>query len=109
MRWAAADPLSYRRHRSSTCIDGRFPQAYGVRVDIEASARKHGVTDDDMTHALLHHWRAFETDDDSVRMFIGPSASAQPLEVGVVTDADGTAIIHAMPARKKFLKGWWTP
>jgi hypothetical protein len=78
-------------------------------VDIEASARKHGVTDDDMIHALRHHWRAFETDDPAVTMFIGPSNRGDPLETGVVTDDDGTAVIHAMPARSKFLKGWWTP
>ncbi len=77
-------------------------------MDIEASARKHGVNDDDMLHALRHHWRAFETDDPAVTMFIGPSTSTAPLEVGVVTDADGVAIIHAMPAREKFLTGWWT-
>jgi len=76
-------------------------------VDIEASARKHGVHDDDMLHALRHHWRAFETDDDDVTMFIGPSGNAHPLEVGVVTDDEGSAVIHAMPARQKFLKGWW--
>jgi hypothetical protein len=40
-------------------------------VGIEASARKHGVSDDDEGHALRHHWRAFETDDDAVTMFIG--------------------------------------
>ncbi len=74
-------------------------------MDIEASARKHGVSDDDMLHALRHHWRAFETDDDAVTMFVGPSTSAQPVEVGVVTDDEGTAVIHAMQARKKFLKG----
>jgi hypothetical protein len=74
-------------------------------VDIEASARKHGVSDDDMLHALRHHWQAFETDDDAVTMFIGPSTSADPLEVAVVTDDDGTAVIHAMRARAKFLKG----
>jgi hypothetical protein len=51
-------------------------------VDIEASARKHGVSDDDTLHALRHHWQAFEADDDA-----------------------GTAVIHAMHARKKFLKG----
>jgi hypothetical protein len=78
-------------------------------VDIEASARKHGVSDDDMLHALRHHWRAFETDDPDVTMFIGPSKSAEPLEVGVVTDHDGVAVIHAMPARRTFLTGWWTP
>ncbi|MDK1010797.1 MAG: hypothetical protein QGM46_03045 [Actinomycetota bacterium] len=52
-------------------------------MDIEASARRHGVPDEDMLHALRHHWRAFETDD------------------------QGAAIIHAMAAREKFLKGWW--
>jgi hypothetical protein len=78
-------------------------------VDIEASARKRGVSDDDMLHALRHHWRGFETDDPDVTMFIGPSANGEPLEIGVVDDAVGVAIIHAMPARSKFLKGWWTP
>jgi hypothetical protein len=77
-------------------------------VDIEASARKHGVRDDDMLHALRHHWRAFETDDPAVTMFIGPSTAGEPIEVGVVTDHEGTAVIPAMRARPKFLKGWWT-
>ena len=82
---------------------------YGPVVDIEASARKHGVRDDDMLHAIQHHWRAFETDDPDVTMFIGPTTNSDPLEVGVVTDAEGVAVIHAMSARAKFLKGWWTP
>lgn len=69
-------------------------------MDIEASARKHGVTDEDMLHALRYHWRAFETDDPAVTMFIGPSREAEPLQVGVVTDEDGTAVIHAMKARE---------
>ena len=78
-------------------------------MDIEASAHKHGVLDDDMLHAVRHHWRAFETDDPDVTMFIGPPMTSAPLEVGVVTDYDGVAIIHAMPARNKFLTGWWSP
>jgi len=78
-----------------------------VTVDVEPAARKHGVTDDDMLHAIRHHWRAFETDDPSVTMFIGPSRAGEPLEVGVVEDDDGVAVIHAMTARAKFLKGWW--
>jgi hypothetical protein len=44
-------------------------------VDIEASARKHGVHNEDMVHAYRLHWRAFETDDPTVTMFIGPSGS----------------------------------
>jgi hypothetical protein len=62
-------------------------------VDIEASARKHGVPDEYMLHALRQHWRAFETDDPAVTMFIGPSRAAEPLEVGVVCDNEGTAVI----------------
>lgn len=77
-------------------------------MDIEPSARKHGVREEDMLHALRHHLRAFETDDPAVVMFVGPSTGGEPLEIGVVTDEDGTAIIHAMTARPKFLKGWWT-
>lgn len=49
-------------------------------VDIEASARKHDVRDDDMLHALRHHWRAFEIDDPAVTMYIGPATNAVPLE-----------------------------
>ena len=56
----------------------------------EASARTHGDTDDDMIHAPPHHWSAFETDNPAVTMFIGPSNNGDPLEVGVVTDDDGT-------------------
>lgn len=78
-------------------------------MDIEASARRHGVHDDDMLHAYRHHRRAFATDDPSVTMFIGPDRTGAPLEVGVVVDDDGEAIIHCMSARDKFLGGWWLP
>lgn len=42
-------------------------------------------------------------------MFIGPAQDGSAIEVGVVVDDDGEAVIHCMPARAKFLKGWWTP
>jgi hypothetical protein len=42
-------------------------------------------------------------------MLIGPATSGEPLEVGVVVDDVGVAIIHAMRARPKFLRGWWAP
>ena len=74
-------------------------------MDVEPAARKHGVTDDDMLHTLRHHWRAFETDDPQVTMFIGPSRAGEPLEVGVVEDDEGVAVIHAMAARELVLEG----
>ena len=78
-------------------------------VDIEASARTHGVSDDHMLHAFRNHWQAFETDDSDVTMYLRPARNAVPLGVGVVNDEERTAVIHAMPARPKFLEGWWTP
>jgi hypothetical protein len=52
-----------------------------------------------MLHAVRNHWRAFETDDPAVTMYIGPATTTEPLEVGVVDDEQGTGVIHAMPAR----------
>jgi hypothetical protein len=75
-------------------------------IEIDASARRHGVLDQDMLHALRHHWRAFETDDDAVLMVIGPSATGAPLEIGVVFDDAHAIVIHAMASRVKFLEEW---
>ena len=36
-----------------------------------------------MLHAVRNHWRAFETDDPAVTMYIGPATIAEPLEVGM--------------------------
>jgi hypothetical protein len=74
-------------------------------LDIEVSARKHGVADDDMRHAYRNHVLAFVSPDPNFTMYVGPAHSGELLEVGVVTDEIGEAIIHAMPARPKFLKG----
>lgn len=75
-------------------------------MDIEPSARKHGVAEVDILHAFRNYWKVFETDDVDVVMFIGPARNGDPLEVGVVSDEEGLACIHAMRARPKFLKGW---
>ena len=71
---------------------------------IEPSAHKHGIREVDIRHALRNHWRRIETDDVAVALFIGPSTTGQLLEIAVVHDEDGTAIIHAMVARRKFLE-----
>lgn len=60
-----------------------------------------------MLHARRHLWRAYDADDPAATMFIGPSPSGAPLEVGVVRHDEGTAVIHAMPACDEFPKGWW--
>jgi hypothetical protein len=64
---------SVRPRKTSTHVDDLPASAYRVKVDIEASAHKHGVHDDDMLHAYRHHLIAFATFDPSVTMFVGPS------------------------------------
>ncbi len=69
---------------------------------IVPSARKHGVHDDDILHAYRHPMRVFQMDD--LVMLVGPSRSGLPLEIGVTRAHEGDIIIHAMPARAKFLR-----
>jgi len=67
-----------------------------------ASARKHGISDDDMLHAHRNPTRVFEADE--LTILIGAASDGALLEVGVAV-ADGIEfIIHAMPARPKYLR-----
>jgi hypothetical protein len=69
---------------------------------ILASARKHGIDDEDMLHAYRNPIRVFDLDD--LTMLIGPDAAARLLEIGVA-EAEGVEfIVHAMAARPKFLE-----
>jgi len=66
------------------------------------SARKHGILDEDIFHAYHHPIRVFRLDD--LTMLIGPDQSAHLLEVGVSIGEGVEFIIHAMPARPKFIR-----
>ncbi len=69
---------------------------------ILASARKHGIFDDDMLHAYRNPIRVFDIDD--LTMLIGPDASARLLEIGVARVEGIDFVVHAMPARLKFVE-----
>jgi hypothetical protein len=69
---------------------------------ILASARKHQISDDDMLHAYRNPIRVFDLDE--LAMLIGPDTAARFLEIGV-SEAEGIEfIVHAMPARPRFLE-----
>jgi hypothetical protein len=71
-------------------------------VEIHSSARKHGVADEDIEHATSHAM-AIEDYDDDTRLFLGPSRSAELLEVVAVVRDDGSELaIHAMRMRAKY-------
>jgi hypothetical protein len=77
-----------------------------VEVDaplIAPSARKHGILDNDMIHAFNHPFFIEELDE-GFTMFVGADPAANLLEVGVVDTSDGPIIVHAMPARPKYLR-----
>lgn len=68
------------------------------------SARKHGVADEDITHALRLPLRVIELDEVKT-LVIGPDQTGRFLEL-VVADLEGDdpRVIHAMPIRPKFIK-----
>lgn len=77
-------------------------------MDIYRSARKHGIGDEDILHAIEHALAAGEQDDGKV-LYLGHDRSANLLEVVSVVRHDGSEIvIHAMRMRPKyepFLRG----
>ncbi len=66
------------------------------------SARKHQISDDDMLHAYRHPIRVFDLGD--LDMLIGADTAGRMLEVGVAESEGIEFIVHAMPARAKFLE-----
>ena len=66
------------------------------------SARKHGIADEEIVHAYRNPIRVFEVDD--LVMLIGPDRAARMIEVGVAHAEGIDFIVHAMPARLKFLE-----
>lgn len=65
------------------------------------SARRHGVRDDDMLHALRNPIRNFSRGD--IVIVIGASRAGGLLEIGI-DDSRPVRIVHAMRARRSFLE-----
>jgi hypothetical protein len=73
-------------------------------VRIGDPARKHGVADADIWHAVRNTMRRVVLDDD-LTMLIGPASDGALLEVGVLDiNGDDPVVIHAQPLRPKFYK-----
>ena len=70
---------------------------------IATRARKHGIHDNDMIHAFNHPILVDDLDD-GLMMFVGADTAGKLLEVGVIDSSDGPIVIHAMPARPKYLR-----
>ncbi len=75
----------------------------GAEPVIADSARKHGVSDEDILHAYRNPIRVFELDE-GFTMVIGANHAAIVFEIGVVDGIEAPVIVHAMRAREKFLR-----
>ena len=67
-------------------------------LEIHPSARRHGV-DKDIEHATAHAM-AIDDQDDDTRLYLGPSRTAELLEIVTIVRDDGSELaIHAMKMR----------
>ena len=75
-------------------------------MEIHDSARKHGVVDEDIHHAIDHALAIEDAGEDPDRwLLIGPDRAGNLLEVVVLMTVEGTQLaIHAMPMRAKLGK-----
>lgn len=75
---------------------------------ITGAALKRGYSVEQIEHAVVHHIDEFhDRGDHSLAMLIGPTASGELLEVGVLLASDGITIevvVHVMPARPQYLR-----
>jgi uncharacterized DUF497 family protein len=71
-------------------------------VEIHSSARKHGVDEEDIEHAI-DNAMAIDDQDDDTRLYLGPARNAELLEVVMLVREDGSElVIHAMSMRPKY-------
>jgi len=75
-------------------------------VEIHSSARRHGITNNDILHAIDHLVVVDDLGEDPDRwLVIGPDRAANLLEIVVLLTAEGDElIIHAMPLRAIYRK-----
>ena len=82
-----------------------FASYFGSMEDpvIAPSALKHGLGEHEILHAYRNPIRV-EPRDDSLLVIIGGDRNGDILEIVAVTDDSPNRIIHAMRARRKFLR-----
>lgn len=70
---------------------------------IAPSALKHGLDKDGILHAYRNPVRVWDLGE-GFTLIVGPNQAAIFLEVGYVDGEQTNVIVHAMLARKKFLR-----
>ena len=72
-------------------------------MEVHDSARRHGIEDADIVHAVDNALGVEDAGEDPDRwLVIGPDRAGNLLEVVVLVIDDAQIAIHAMPMRPKF-------
>ena len=94
---SAVLPRADRRRRASR---GIILVLHLSRVEIHESARRHGVVDEDIQHALAHAVIWVELGDDPWRYLLaGPDRAGNMLELVILDLGGDELVIHAMGLR----------
>jgi hypothetical protein len=73
-----------------------------MKLEIYESARKHGIADEDIEHAMSYAM-SIDDRDDGTRLYLGPARNADLLEVSTITRSAKVEIaIHAMRMRPRY-------
>lgn len=70
---------------------------------IHNSAKKHGISDENIRHAFHHFIRQVD-ETNEIEIVIGPDLYGNLMEIGYVVKDTKVIIIHSMKARHKFLR-----
>ena len=74
-------------------------------MEILSSARRHGISDDDIRHGFNNAVAAITAPSQpDFTMLVGADLNGQLLEIGVLAADDDDFVIHAMRARAKYVK-----
>jgi transcriptional/translational regulatory protein YebC/TACO1 len=72
-------------------------------VDLLASAKKHGITNENVRHAVANALSVDEVDEDPIRyLILGPDTIGNLVEIVVLDRPNGPCVIHAMKMREKY-------
>jgi hypothetical protein len=72
-----------------------------MRHEIHYTARKHGIGDDDIRHAIEHALLVAQLDDQRL-LHLGPDTAGNMLEVVTLAVEQVDLVIHAMRMRPKY-------
>jgi hypothetical protein len=74
-----------------------------VEYEVAEAARKHGIADADMRHAIRMQFRAIRQSSNR-ELIIGADRTGRLLEIVILdaTEHEPPCVIHAMELRKKF-------